>query len=74
MYTMDYYSAVKGVNCAICRNVDGPREYHTELSKSEREKQMKIVCWKGKGKGQGVLVRRANPPIHHELNRKYNRK
>ena len=24
----------------ICRDVDGPREYHTGWSKSEREKQM----------------------------------
>ena len=40
VYTMDYYLAVKGVNCAICRDVDRHRECHTELSKSEREKQI----------------------------------
>ena len=27
-------------NCAICRDVDGPRVCHTEWSKSEREKQI----------------------------------
>ena len=29
-------------NCAICRDVDGPRDCHTKWSKSEREKQMYI--------------------------------
>ena len=32
-------SHYKEQNCAICRDVDGPRVYHTEWSKSEREKQ-----------------------------------
>ena len=27
-------------NCAICRDVDGPRDCHTEQSKLEREKQV----------------------------------
>ena len=27
-------------NCAICRSVNGPRDCHTEWSKSEREKQI----------------------------------
>ena len=72
MYTVERYSAIKGTKLETW--MDPHRACHTELSKSEREKQMKIVCWKGKGNGQGVLVRRANPPIHHELNRKYNRK
>ena len=27
-------------NWVICRDVDGPRDCHTEWSKSEREKQM----------------------------------
>ena len=27
-------------NCAICRDEDGPRDCHTEWSKSEREKQI----------------------------------
>ena len=37
---MEYYSAIKKEwNWVICR-VDGPREFHTEWSKSEREKQI----------------------------------
>ena len=28
----------KGKMCAICRDMDGPRDCHTERSKSEREK------------------------------------
>ena len=27
----------------ICRDMDGPRDYHTERSKSEREKQVLYV-------------------------------
>ena len=30
----------KEKNCAICRDVDGPRVCHTQWSKSEREKQI----------------------------------
>ena len=39
-------SPKKEQNCAICRDVDGPRGYHTERSKSEREKQISydIMC------------------------------
>ena len=37
-YTMDYYSAIKKEqNNAICSNMDGPRDCHTEWSKSDRE-------------------------------------
>ena len=38
---MDYYSAIKKEwNNAICSNMDGPRDYHTEWSKSNRERQI----------------------------------
>ena len=41
IYTMEYYSAIKKEwNNAICSNMDGPRDYHTKWSKSERERQM----------------------------------
>ena len=30
-------------NCVICRDVDGPRDCHTEWSKSEREKQIPYI-------------------------------
>ena len=39
IYTMEYYSAIKKNN-AICSNMDGPRHYHTNWSKSERERQI----------------------------------
>ena len=29
----------KEQNNAICNNVDGPRDYHTELSQTQRDKQ-----------------------------------
>ena len=39
IYAMEYYSAIKKEwNHAICSHVDGPREYHTKKSESEREK------------------------------------
>ena len=41
MYTMEYYSAIKKEwNGAICSNMDGPRDYHTKWSKSDRERQI----------------------------------
>ena len=46
MYTVEYYSATKQWNNAICSNMDGPRECHTEWSKSEKEKyhMTPLVC------------------------------
>ena len=39
--TMENYSAIKKEwNNAICSNMDGPRDYHTKWSKSERERQI----------------------------------
>ena len=41
IYTMKYYSAVKKEwSNAICSNMDGPRDYPTSWSKSERERQI----------------------------------
>ena len=38
---MEYYSAIeKEWNWVICRDMDGPRDCHTEWSKSERERQI----------------------------------
>ena len=38
VYTMEYYLAIKKEwNNAICSNMDGPRDCHTEWSKTERE-------------------------------------
>ena len=37
---MEYYSAKKEQNNAFCSYMDGPRDYHTEWSKSERERQI----------------------------------
>ena len=39
-----YYSAIKKEwNNAICRNMDGPRDCHTEWSKPDRERQISYV-------------------------------
>ena len=49
IYTMEYYSAnKKELNWVICRAVDGPRDCHTEWSKSESEKlilYINIYMW-----------------------------
>ena len=38
---MEYYSAIKKEqNNAICSNMDGPRDCHTEWSKADREGQI----------------------------------
>ena len=39
---MEHYSAIKKGNNAICSNMDGPSDYHTKWSKSDRERQ--ILC------------------------------
>ena len=36
---MEYYPAIKKWNTAICSNMDGPRDYHTQWS------QTKSVIW-----------------------------
>ena len=33
----------KELNCTICRDVDGPRDHHTEWSRSKREKQILYI-------------------------------
>ena len=38
---MEYYSAIrKEWHIAICSNMDGPRDYHTEWNKIDRERQI----------------------------------
>ena len=37
---MEYYSAIKGIKNIICSNMNGPRNYHTKWSNSERERQI----------------------------------
>ena len=34
---------IKEQNWVICSDVDGPRHYHTEWSKSERDKQLSYI-------------------------------
>ena len=36
---MEYYSAIKEWDLAICNNMDGPRGYHAEWNKSDRERR-----------------------------------
>ena len=45
-YTMEYYSAIKKEqNNAICSNMDGPRDYHTKRSNSDKDKYMiSLIC------------------------------
>ena len=40
---MEYCALVKRMN-AICSNMDGPRDYHTEWSKPYREQKLYITC------------------------------
>ena len=37
---MEYYCHKKEWNDAICSNIDGPRDYHTEWGKSDRERKI----------------------------------
>ena len=60
LYTMEYYSAIKKEwNNAICSNMDGPRDCHTEWSKSDREGQIlyDITCmWNIKRNDTNELI------------------
>ena len=38
--TMEYHSAIKRINLAICNNRNGPKRYYAKRSKSERQRQM----------------------------------
>ena len=40
IYNAVLLSLLKKWNSAICSNMDGPRDYHTKWSKSDREKQI----------------------------------
>ena len=37
---MEYYSAIKRTHDGLCTDMVGPRAYHTEWSKSDRERQV----------------------------------
>ena len=39
-YTTEYYLAIRAWNSTICSNMDGPRDCHTEWSKSDTERQI----------------------------------
>ena len=43
MYNRILLNRKKEWNWVICRDVDGPRDCHTEWSKSEREKQISCI-------------------------------
>ena len=40
MYNGILLSHKKEWNIAICNNIDGPRDYHTDWSKSDKERQI----------------------------------
>ena len=40
IYKMEYYSAIKRINNAICSSMYGPRDYHSKKSESEKDKYM----------------------------------
>ena len=60
IYTMQYYSAIKKEqNNAICSNMDGPRDCHTEWSKSDTEREISYGSahlWNLKIKGTNELI------------------
>ena len=54
--TLEYYSGIKRNN-AICNNMDGPRDYHTKRSKSERDKYiLLLICGIQKKKETNELI------------------
>ena len=39
-YTMEYYSAIKGLNLTICHNMNGPGGFYAKWNKPDRERQI----------------------------------
>ena len=60
MCIMEHHSVIKKEeNIAICSNMDGPRDYHTKWSKSDRERQIYIVyMWNFKKNDANELIYR----------------
>ena len=60
IYIVEYYSAKKREwNNAICSNVDRPRDFHTEWSQSDRERQISYdttYTWNLKKKGTNQTI------------------
>ena len=59
IYTVEYCSATKiEWNNAICSNMDGPRDYHTEWSKSDKDKyqMISLICGILKKIGMNELI------------------
>ena len=62
VYNGTSLSLKKEWNRVICRDVDGPRDRHTEWSKSEREKQILYIntyMWNLKKNGTEDLIYKA---------------
>ena len=57
IYIVEYYSAIKEWNNAICSNVDGLKVYHTKWSMPDREWQIYDIAymWNIKKMVQGNL-------------------
>ena len=47
IYTIEYSSAIKKWNNAICSNMDEPEDYHIKWSKSEKDKYYMILLLSG---------------------------
>ena len=63
-------SHIKEQNCAICRDMDGPRDCHTQWSKSEREKQIpyiKTYMWKVGKQYSWTYLQNRNRDIHRKI-------
>ena len=59
----------KEQNCAICRDMDGPRDCHTQWSKSEREKQIPYIntqMWNVGKQYSWTYLQSRNRDIHRE--------
>ena len=57
---MEYYSAIKKEwNNTICSNMEGPGDYHTKWSKSDRERKISYdiaYMWNIKKKDTNALI------------------
>jgi len=68
IYTMEYYLAIKKYGIMpFYSNMDGPRDSHTEWSKSDTERQMSYAIayiWNPKKNGINKLIYKTEVESH----------
>ena len=72
-YSRILLSHKKEWNIAICNNMDGPRDYHTRWSKSDRERQIFHLYVESKKIQMNLFTKQKQTCRHRKQNSGYQR-